>query len=130
MISPKAVLKEFFQRSDDEEKRLTAEELFADDAVITRPGERFEGPQAVAEFFACSAERFDWASKRVDQWIEADNWVVSIGRLYGADHDGNSFSDVRYVDVAHVTDGEIQELHIYNDLATDGIVSTEDNRST
>lgn len=120
-VSPRAVAEEFFARMGDE-RREAIDELFADDAVITLPGVRFEGPDAPEEFLAFLAPRYERAAKEFDRWIETDTEVVSIGTLYGVDNDGKEFSDVRYVDVYEVVDGRIQRIDIWNDLAVDGVV--------
>lgn len=119
--SPRGVAEEFFDRMADD-RRGTVGELFADDAVITVPGARFEGPDAADDFLAFLAPRYEWAAKAFDRWIECDDQVVSIGTLYGVDNDGERFEDVRYVDVYEVRDGLIRRLDVYNDLAVDGVV--------
>jgi ketosteroid isomerase-like protein len=115
------VAEEFFARMEDEH-RDTVGELFADDAVITLPGARFEGPESASEFLAHLAPRYEWAAKEFDRWIETETEVVSIGTLYGVDNDGEAFEGVRYVDVYEVEDGRIQRVDIWNDLAVDGAV--------
>jgi ketosteroid isomerase-like protein len=119
--SPRAVAEEFFARMADD-RRETIGDLFADDAVVTLPGARFEGPDAPEEFLAFLAPRYEWAAKEFDRWIETDTEAVSIGTLYGVDNDGEEFSGVRYVDVYEVSDGRIQRVDIWNDLAADGVV--------
>ena len=118
----RSVAEEFFARLDNADRRDTVGELFADNAVIIRPGRRFEGEKAAEEFLAASQGRYEWAAKEFDRWIEAGDEAVSIGRLYGVDVDGQRFEDVRYVDVFTVVDGEITRLEIWNDLSTEGIV--------
>jgi ketosteroid isomerase-like protein len=118
---PREVVEEFFDRMEDE-RRETVGELFADDAVITLPGERFEGPDAADQFRSFLAPRYEWAAKEFDRWITAGDHVVSLGTLYGVDNDGDEFGDVRYVDVYEVRDGLIQRLDVYNDLAAEGVV--------
>jgi ketosteroid isomerase-like protein len=115
------VAEEFFARMEDE-RRETVGELFADDAVITLPDARFEGPDAASEFLAHLAPRYEWAAKEFDRWLETETAVVSIGTLYGVDNDGEAFEGVRYVDVYEVEDGRIQRVDIWNDLAVDGVV--------
>lgn len=119
--SPRGVVEEFFDRMADD-RRETVGELFADVAVITVPGARFEGPDAADDFLSFLAPRYEWAAKTFDRWIECDDQVVSIGTLYGVDNDGERFEDVRYVDVYEVRDGLIRRLDVYNDLAVDGVV--------
>lgn len=118
--TPRAVVEEFFARMEDE-RRETVGELFADSAVITLPGARFEGPGAADEFLAHLAPRYEWAAKEFDRWVETGTEVVSIGTLYGVDADGEEFSGVRYVDVYEVDDGLIQRVDVWNDLAVDGV---------
>ena len=118
--SPRAVVEEFFDRMDDE-RRSSVGELFADDAVITVPDARFEGPDAAAEFLAFLAPRYERAAKEFDRWIESGDRVVSTGTLYGVDDDGERFEDVRYVDVYEVRDGRIVRMDVYNDLAVEGV---------
>ena len=105
-----------------DDRRETIGDLFADGAVVTLPGARFEGPDAPEEFLAFLAPRYEWAAKEFDRWIETDTEAVSIGTLYGVDNDGEEFSGVRYVDVYEVSDGRIQRVDIWNDLAADGVV--------
>ena len=97
-------------------------DLFADDAVITLPGARFEGPDAPAEFLRFLEPRYEWVDKQFDRWIEDDPHVISIGTLYGVDNDGDRFDDVRYVDVYEVHEGTIRRVDILNDLAIEGVV--------
>ncbi|WP_340098798.1 nuclear transport factor 2 family protein [Salinibaculum salinum] len=122
--APRETVEEFFDRMSEDEERDTVGELFADDAVITLPGERFEGPDAPDEFLAFLAPRYEWAGKEFDRWITAGPHVVSLGTLYGVDNDGAEFEDVRYVDVYEVRDGLIQRLDVYNDLAVEGVVES------
>jgi len=124
--SPRDVVEEFFARLEGDDRRETVDELFVEDAVITRPGATFEGPDAPAAFLAASAERYEWVAKRYDRWIECEDGVVSIGRLYGVDNDGERFDDVRYVDVYEVEDGQIARLDIWNDLTVDGVVPLDE----
>lgn len=121
MRTPRAVVEEFFERMADD-RRETVGELFTEDAVITVPGGRFEGPDAPAEFLSFLAPRYARAAKEFDRWIEAGPHVVSLGTLYGVDNDGEEFSGVRYADVYEIRDGEIRRLDIWNDLAADGVV--------
>lgn len=123
MNEPREVVEEFFDRMEDDTRRPTIGELFADDAVITVPGRRYEGqsaPDEMLEFFG--PPRYEWAAKEYDRWITAGPHVVSLGTLYGVDSDGEDFDNVRYVDVYEVRDGLIRRLDIYNDLAVDGVV--------
>ncbi|MHB9287896.1 nuclear transport factor 2 family protein [Halobacteriales archaeon Cl-PHB] len=120
--SPRDVAEEFFDRMEDDERRDTIGNLFADDAVITFPGIRFEGPDAPANLLEWAGPRYEWAAKEFDRWTETDDTVVSIGTLYGVDNDGERFDDVRYVDVYEVEDGLIQRLDVWNDLAVEGVV--------
>jgi limonene-1,2-epoxide hydrolase len=121
--NPKALAEEFFDRLSDEDRRESAGELFDDRAVITRPGARFVGENAVEEFLAASGDRYEWADKEFDRWIEADSTAISVGRLYGVDNRGDQFGDVRYVDVFRVENGRIVRLDIWNDLAEEGVVA-------
>jgi len=120
----RAVVEEFFDRMADDDRRRTVDELFDDDATITVPGATFEGPDAADEMFAFFAPRYEWAAKDYDRWFvdEREDAVVSLGTLYGVDNDGDEFSDVSYVDVYEIRDGEISRLDIYNDLVADGVV--------
>lgn len=123
MNEPREIVEEFFDRMEDDARRSTVGELFADDAVITVPGRRFEGPVApdeMLEFFG--PPRYEWAAKAFDRWITTGPHVVSLGTLYGVDSNGARFEEVRYVDVYEVRDGLIQRLDIYNDLTADGVV--------
>lgn len=121
MDSPRAVVDEFFARMEDE-RRETVGELFHDDATITLPGATFSGPTAASDFLDFLAPRYEWAAKEFDRWTEAGATVVSIGTLYGVDNDGETFEDVRYVDVYEVEDEQIRRLDIWNDLAVEGVV--------
>ncbi|WP_435197427.1 nuclear transport factor 2 family protein [Natronomonas sp. EA1] len=121
MESPRAVVEEFFDRMGDD-RRATIDELFHDDAVITLPGASFEGPDAPESFLAYLEPRYEWAAKEFDRWVVDGSTVVSIGRLYGVDTDGEAFGDVRYVDVYEVEGGRIAALDIWNDLAVEGVV--------
>ncbi|NHN42834.1 nuclear transport factor 2 family protein [Halorubellus sp. JP-L1] len=120
----RGVVEEFFERMADDDRRSTVGELFADDATITVPGATFEGSDAADEMLAFFAPRYEWAAKEYDRWFvdERENAVVSLGTLYGVDNDGDEFSDVSYVDVYEIRDGEIDRLDIYNDLVADGVV--------
>jgi ketosteroid isomerase-like protein len=120
--SPRAVVEEFFDRMDDDRRRATVGELFADDATITLPGATFSGPEAPAEFLDFLAPRYEWAAKEFDRWMTAGDRVVSLGTLYGVDTDGEAFDGVRYVDVYEIEDGRIRRLDVFNDLAVEGVV--------
>jgi ketosteroid isomerase-like protein len=118
---PRAVVKEFFDRMEDD-RRETVGELFADDAIVTLPGAQFEGPEVADQFLAFLGPRYEWAAKEFDRWITAGEHIISLGTLYGVDNDGKEFENVRYVDVYKIQDGQIQRLDIYNDLAAEGVV--------
>ncbi len=119
--TPREIVEEFFDRMADD-RRPTVGELFADDAVITLPGARFEGEDAPTEMLEWLAPRYEWAKKEFDSWIEAGDHVVSQGTLYGVDLEGERFEGVRYVDVYRIEDGVIARIDIYNDLAAEGVV--------
>lgn len=121
-VTPRAVVEDFFARMEDDDDRQTVGELFADDTTITLPGITFEGPDAAAEMLAWLEPRYEWAAKEFEHWIETDQYVISQGSLYGVDNDGESFEDIRYVDIYRVEDGLIQRVDIYNDLAAVGVV--------
>jgi ketosteroid isomerase-like protein len=120
--TPRAVVEEVFDRMADDERRQTVGELFSEDAVVTFPGVRFEGPDAPAELLASLEPRYEWAAKEFDRWLETGDHVVSLGTLYGVDTDGDRFEDVRYADVYEVVNGEIVRMDVYNDLAAEGVV--------
>lgn len=120
--TPRAVVEEFFERMADDERRGTVGDCFADDAVITLPGERFAGSDAADAMLEWLEPRYERAEKAFDDWIEAGETVVSQGTLFGVDADGERFEGVRYVDVYRIDDGEIVRLDVYNDLAAEGIV--------
>lgn len=122
MRPPRAVVEEFFDRMADTDRRESIGELFTADAVITVPGDRFTGGTAASAFLAYLEPRYAWAAKEFDEWIETDDIVISVGRLYGVDNDGADFNDVRYVDLYRVIEGKIDRLDIYNDLAAVGVV--------
>jgi hypothetical protein len=123
MDEPRAVVDAFFDRMGDDERHSTVGELFAENAVITVPGDRFDGPDAPQQMLAfLGPPRYEWAAKEFDRWITTRPHVVSLGTLYGVDADGDSFDRVRYVDVYEVRDGLIRRLDIYNDLAAERVV--------
>jgi len=124
---PRDIVEEFFERRGDPEKEDTITELFSEETVITAPGRKYIGADAAQEFVDSIPSRFEWVDKRFDRWIEVGNEIVSIGRLYGVDTDGNSFSDVRYVDVYTLEDGEITRLEIWNDIAAEGTLDQEES---
>jgi hypothetical protein len=116
--SPVAVQRELLERMSDPERRSDIGELFAEEAVITRPGERYDGPEEYLERGGSYRE----VAKDFDRWIETDEYAISIGTLYGVTADGEDFDGVRYVDVCHVEDGKITRLDIYNDSHAEGIL--------
>lgn len=118
--TPRAVVESFFERMQTD--RDSIGEFFADDVVITLPGARFEGPDASTELLSFLGPRYEWAAKEFDRWFTDGNAVVSIGRLYGVDNEGDEFEGVRYIDVYEVEDGNIVRLDIYNDLLVDGVI--------
>ncbi|MBP1902884.1 ketosteroid isomerase-like protein [Halorubrum trapanicum] len=120
--TPRETVEEFFERMGDPDERRTVGELFADDAVVTVPGARFEGPDAAASFLEFLTPRYERASKAFGRWTVDGDRVVSQGTLHGVDNDGTHFEDVRYVDVYEVREGAIRRLDVYNDLAVEGVV--------
>ena len=119
---PRAIVEEFFERMADTERRDTVGELFADDAIITLPGQRFAGEDAPAEMLAWLEPRYEWVKKEFGTWIETGPHVVSQGTLYGVNNDGERFDGVRYVDIYEVEDDKIIRVDIYNDLAATGVL--------
>lgn len=117
--SPVAVQLELLERMSDPERRPDIRELFAENAVITRPGERYDGPEDYLEHGGGSYQE---VAKDFDRWIETDEYSISIGTLYGVTADGKEFDGVRYVDICHVEDGKITRLDIYNDSHAVGIL--------
>ena len=122
--TPRETVEEFFERMGDPDERESVGELFADDAVITVPGARFSGPEAAASFLSFLEPRYERAGKAFGRWTVAGDRVVSQGTLHGVDNDGERFEDVRYVDVYEVTEGTIDRLDVYNDLAVEGVVES------
>ena len=122
--TPRETVEEFFGRMADAADRKTVGDLFADEAVVTVPGARFEGPDAAESFLAFLAPRYERAGKRFDRWLVDGDRVVSQGTLHGVDNDGEPFEGVRYVDVYRVTGGLIRRLDVYNDLAVEGVVES------
>ncbi len=120
--TPRSVVEEFFDRMADPEDRATVGELFADDAIITLPGQRFAGDAAAEEMLSWLAPRYKWVQKEFGQWIETGPFVISQGTLYGINNNGDRFEDIRYVDVYVVEDGLISQVDIYNDLAATGVL--------
>ena len=120
--TPRETVEEFFERMGDPDERGTVGELFADDAVVTVPGARFEGPDAAASFLAFLEPRYERAGKSFGRWTVDGDRVVSQGTLHGVDTDGERFEGVRYVDVYEVREGAIRRLDVYNDLAVEGVV--------
>lgn len=123
--TPRAVVEAFFDRMAEDDLRETVGELFAEDATITLPGATFDGPDAADSMLEWLAPRYAWAAKSYGTWIEAGDYCISQGTLYGEALDGERFEDVRYVDVYRVEGGLIERLDIYNDLAADGVVTQE-----
>lgn len=122
MAEPRAVVEAFFDRMASEDRRESVGELFADDAVITLPGARFDGPDAPREMLAFLAPRYQRVDKAFDRWVEADDVVISQGTLFGVNNDDVSFDGVRFVDIYRVVDGRIRRLDVYNDLAAEGVL--------
>lgn len=120
--TPRAVVEDLFERMADEERRETVGDLFAESAVVTVPGARFEGSDAAGEMLAWFDPRYEWARKEFDRWVVSGSDVVCLGTLYGVDVDGRPFDGVRYVDVYEVVDGRIERMDVYNDLAVEGVV--------
>jgi len=120
--APREIVEEFFARMEDN-RRQSVDELFADTAVITVPGEQFSGLDAATAFLEFLEPRYDWAAKEFDRWIVEGETVISIGTLYGVGNDGVEFEGVRYVDIYEVRDGLISRLDIYNDLAVAGVTA-------
>ncbi len=120
--APREIVEEFFARMEDN-RRQSVDELFADTALITVPGEQFSGPNAATAFLEFLEPRYDWAAKEFDRWIVEGETVISTGTLYGVDNDGLEFEGVRYVDIYEVSDGLISRLDIYNDLAVAGVTA-------
>ena len=122
---PREVVEEFFDRMEDDERRPTVGELFAENAVITVPGEYFEGPDAPEEMLEfVGPPRYEWAAKEFNRWITTGPHVVSLGTLYGVKGDGEEFAGVRYVDIYEVRGGLIHRLDIYNDLTVEDVLKS------
>ena len=119
---PRAIVEEFFDRMADAERRDSVGELFADDAIITLPGQRFAGEHAPEDMLDWLEPRYEWVEKEFGQWIETGPYVVSQGTLYGVNNHGERFDGVRYVDIYEVENDQIVQVDIYNDLAATGVL--------
>lgn len=120
--SPKAVQVEFLNRIEDPDRRASAIDLFAEDAIVTRPGVRLKGREAIADYLDGTTAGYDWVEKERDRWIETDDHAISTGTLYGVATDGSAFEDVRYVDICTVVDSKMTRLDIYNDSHAAGVL--------
>lgn len=89
----------------------------------------FPGGQAFASFAELGAyakTRYTWVRKHRDRFLvgvgeqPGDVSVTSMGRLYGENLHGQSFAEVRYVDVFLLRAGRISEQLVWNDLAESG----------
>jgi ketosteroid isomerase-like protein len=120
--TPRDVLQEFLDRIEDPDRRASAIDLFAPDAVVSRPATRQEGREAIADYLDGTTEGYEWVEKERERWIETDEHAISIGTLYGVAADGSSFEGIRYVDICTVEDGLITRLDIYNDSHAAGVL--------
>lgn len=120
-MTARQTMEALFERLADPNRRTEAHALFADEATIVRPGERFEGPDAASRYVAAGGSKYNAIAKDIDRWIETEREAASIGTLYGETADGNSFEGVRYIDVGGVENGKLVRLEIWNDLLADGI---------
>lgn len=79
-----------------------------------------------AELASDASRRYAWVRKHRDRFLvgageqPGELSITSMGRLYGENLHGESFSDVRYVDVFIVRDGALREQLVWNDLAITG----------
>lgn len=82
-----------------------------------------------ADLASDAAQRYAWVRKHRDRFLVGDGEhdgelsVTSMGRLYGENLYGSSFSDIRYVDVFIIRNGEIREQLVWNDLAERGVLN-------
>lgn len=109
-----------------EDRELAAAETFWAPAPLRM---EFPGGSTFESFAALTqdaATRYRWVRKHRDRFLvgtDTDSGaltITSIGRLYGENLDGVTFSDVRYVDVFTVRGGAIAEQLVWNDLAERG----------
>lgn len=105
-----------------------AEKLMIDEPTIVFPPGR--AYTSLTDLVGGLKKNYNWVNKNRDHYSVGEDQatgrtvVVSRGRLFGEDLEGNPFSDIPYIDY-FVFDGDlIAEQHVWNHLAAAGISKT------
>ena len=117
-----ALVDSFLQHCEDREIEQ-AQKYQASDIRIQFPGGVEHS--SLDSIFRSASSDYKWVRKRRTRYFEGrsgdDDTVVSMGFLYGIDHEDQPFDNVRYIDVFVIRAGLIIEQLVWNDLAKDGI---------
>ena len=99
------------QRGDIE----AAMEFVAEDVVAVELGNRidtpsvFRGRQAWLGYYGQAAEVFEDYAREIDEWVDAGDWVIAVGRWRGKGKSSGVPVEGRAVNAARWRDGKIIE---------------------
>lgn len=99
----------------------------ANNVVITFTGGKvFDHPSGPTSF---NQHRYDWVKKRLGRFDEChtDDGIIvySVGTLYGAWPDGETFEGNRYIDRFLIQNGKIVTMDVWNDSAERLLIKNE-----
>jgi ketosteroid isomerase-like protein len=92
-----------------------ATEFVAEDVVAIELGDRvdtpnvFHGRKAWFGYYGQAAEVFDDYVREVDEWVEAGDWVIAVGRWIGKGKLSGVLVEGRAVNAARWREGKIVE---------------------
>ncbi|GBD50560.1 nuclear transport factor 2 family protein [Methylopila sp. Yamaguchi] len=118
-LSPDAALvRDFLEASMAPDPERAATYMAEDVRIVFTGGRPFSHPSGPTGF---NAMRYAWVKKRMERFDVApgdgETVVYSVGTLYGAWPDGETFEGNRYVDRFVVRGGKIVRMDVWNDSA-------------
>jgi ketosteroid isomerase-like protein len=92
-----------------------AMEFVAEDVVAVEFGDRvdtpsvFQGREEWLGYYGHGAEVFEDYGREIDEWVEAGDWVIAVGRWRGKGRSSGVPIEGRAVNAARWRDGKIVE---------------------
>lgn len=121
-----ATVDTFLQLFQARDLDAAAKLMVPNPTLVFPPGKTFG---SLSELSGGLAKNYNWVKKHRDSYSLGEDeatgrvTVVSRGRLYGEDLQGKPFEDIDYIDFFVFSGGLIAEQHVWNHLASSGIVA-------
>ena len=89
--------------------------LIAEEVVVTDLGAPLDAPgvhrgrHELLSYYARFAEEFDDFDREVEEWVEAGDWVIAVGRWVGTGKESGARVEARTASASRFRDGKVVE---------------------